>query len=176
MTHVQVILVPALLWVVASDLLYRRIANRLVLTLLALWALQAIWMSRAGYADTLAEQAGPGLLAAAVVLVLGYLLFAMRWVGAGDVKLMAALCLWLGEHSFAFLIITSLCGGVLALALPVLRSIEMMLAILVVRLHKLLPGGPWSLPVALREQSPPGIPYGLAIAAGAVIALMLDQA
>lgn len=166
----HLILPPALLWVVFSDLLYRRIANRLVVTLLSLWALGVIVLLRAGYADTVWNEAGPGLLAAVLVLVLGYLLFAMHWVGAGDVKLMAVLCLWTGDQSFAFLIVTSLCGGMLALALPLLRHLETMLALLVVR----LPGGPWPVPMALRDQSPPGIPYGLAIAAGAMFALFLD--
>ncbi|MET0268741.1 MAG: prepilin peptidase [Duganella sp.] len=167
----HLVLLPALLWVVLSDLLYRRIANRLVLALLFLWALHMIWMVRVGYGESAWDDTAPGLLAATLVLVLGYLLFAMRWVGAGDVKLMAVLCLWLGDQSFAFLIITSLCGGMLALALPLLRSMEMVLALLVVRLQNMLPGGPWALPMALREQSPHGIPYGLAIAAGAGFAL-----
>ncbi len=170
----HLILPPALLWVVFSDLLYRRIANRLVLMLLALWTVGVLQQWHAGLAPALWRQAAPGLLAAALVLLLGYLLFAMRWVGAGDVKLMAVLCLWMGEQSFAFLIVTSLCGGMLALGLPLLRSIETMLALLLVRLQSMLPGGPWPLPMALREQSLPGIPYGLAIAAGALFSLYLD--
>ena len=170
----HLILPPALLWVVFSDLLYRRIANRLVLVLLALWAVGVAWQLQAGLAPAVWPEAAPGLLAAALVLVLGYLLFAMHWVGAGDVKLMAVLCLWMGDQSFAFLIVTSLCGGMLALGLPLLRTTETMLALLVVRVQAVLPGGPWPVPMALREQSLPGIPYGLAIAAGAMFALYLD--
>jgi prepilin peptidase CpaA len=59
----------------------------------------------------------PGALAvAAAVFMFGLVLFARQLIGGGDVKLIAALCLWTGlEHLVLFALVTSLTGGGLAL-------------------------------------------------------------
>ncbi len=92
-------------------------------------------------------------------LVAGIVLFALRWIGGGDAKLFAACALWLGwPAAVAFLTWTALAGGVLALALLSGR-----------RWASYYPGvGPsWFA----RLMAPKGdIPYGLAIAAGALAA------
>ena len=44
LSFAALVLPPALLWTVLSDLLYRRIANRLVLALLAAWTVHTAWM------------------------------------------------------------------------------------------------------------------------------------
>jgi prepilin peptidase CpaA len=165
----QIILLPALLWVVFSDLIYRRIANWLIVALLLLWLLSSGWLAWHGMLTWSAI--GSSLLAAALVLILGYVLFAMRWMGAGDVKLMAVLCLWLGQQAFAFLMITSLIGGVLALGMPLLRVIEPPLALAFARLTELLGLTSWPRPMALQEHAVPGIPYGIAIALGAAFVM-----
>lgn len=166
----SIILLPALAWVVVSDLLYRRISNRLILTLLLTWVVYAGWTLMQGN-DAMRASLLTGVLAGAGVLVAGYFLFAMRWMGAGDAKLMAVLCLWLGEHTFVFLIVTALAGGVLALSLPLLRMLERTLALSLLRLADWLPGLVIPTPHALQENPTPGIPYGLAIACGAVYML-----
>ncbi|WP_420995306.1 A24 family peptidase [Cupriavidus sp. 30B13] len=172
LTFAALVLPPALLWAVLSDLLYRRIANRLVLALLALWTIHAAWLAFQDGQALAWPELGRSALAAALVLVVGYGLFAMRWVGAGDVKLVAVLCLWLGGDVSMFLLVTSLAGGVLALGMPVLRRVELCVARRVEQL------GPWlrrplATPMALRSHSLPGIPYGFAIAAGAAFVLFL---
>ncbi|PWF21469.1 A24 family peptidase [Corticimicrobacter populi] len=167
----QWLLIAALAWVVLSDLLYRRIPNRLVLLLLAVWLLhpllalfgQGPWAAGIEWGAWL----GWPLLSAVLVLVFGYGLFLINRVGAGDVKLMAVLMLWAGDHGLIFLMVTSLAGGVLALALPLLNMIELTLAHGMVRLGARLPGRNPPLPLILGNNRPAGIPYGLAIAAGA---------
>ena len=55
---------------------------------------------------------------AVVALLAGAGMFALRWIGGGDAKLMAAACLWLGlSGSGMFLLWTGVVGGVFCLAL-----------------------------------------------------------
>lgn len=96
---------------------------------------------------------------AVAALLIGMGLFALNFLGGGDVKLMAAACLWLGlSGSGVFLLATAVVGGVFSLALLVSRT----------WLQPWVGAGPGWL-VQLME--PKGhIPYGVAIAIGALIA------
>ena len=99
-----------------------------------------------------------------VALVIGIVLFALRILGGGDAKLLAASIVWVGMSGLVpFLAITALAGGALSLALLVAR--------------KWVPLMPVSLPSWLqRLMQPKGdIPYGVAIAAGAVLAFPYSQ-
>jgi prepilin peptidase CpaA len=95
-----------------------------------------------------------------VALAIGVLLFGRGLLGGGDVKLLAALALWFDlGGALAFAIYTAIAGGILALALMGVR--------------RMLPAGMtsdegWLL---LRRRGP--IPYGLAIASGALLAIQL---
>lgn len=179
-TFIVIVLVPALLFVVASDLLYRRIHNLLILLLLALWLVLPIsaligfgpWgeMSR----NELFGQVGYGLLGASLVLGVGFGLFCLGRVGAGDVKLMAIVSLWMCQtNQMAFLIVTALTGGLLALGLPLLNQIEQYLALRWQRLGAALPQLNIPVPVVLTDQRPQGLPYGIAIALGAFYTLFV---
>ncbi len=54
----------------------------------------------------------------AIVIVIGFVLFAVNIIGAGDVKLLAAISLWTTPTLYPeFLIHASLLGGVLAVAI-----------------------------------------------------------
>lgn len=92
-------------------------------------------------------------------LLIGMGLFALNLLGGGDVKLMAAACLWLGlSGSGVFVLATAVVGGVFSLALLVGRA----------WLQPYVGAGPGWL-VQLME--PKGhIPYGVAIAIGALLA------
>jgi len=92
-------------------------------------------------------------------LVVGYFLFAANVIGGGDAKLFAAAAAWTGFVAFIpFLFGTVLAGGVLALFLLAMRQF-----------------------VAQAETNPPfvnrlltgqsGIPYGVAIMAGGLMAI-----
>lgn len=92
-------------------------------------------------------------------LLIGMGMFALRWLGGGDAKLMAATTLWLGlSGSLHFIFWTALVGGVFGLFLMLARR----------RVQPFMAGAPAWL---VRLMEPKGdIPYGVAIAAGALIA------
>lgn len=94
-------------------------------------------------------------------LIVGAGMFAMRWVGGGDAKLIAAVLLWLGLPAMPqFLIATAMTGGSLAITLLMLRSVHF---------RALVALGPrW---VNRLADSNEGIPYGVAIAVGALFAI-----
>ncbi len=95
---------------------------------------------------------------AGAALLLGLFCFAMGWVGGGDVKLFAATALWLGhEHLFEYALIVSILGGLLTFIIVFGRM--MPLPGLLVRL-------PW---LARLHDSKEGVPYGIALAAGALL-------
>jgi len=97
--------------------------------------------------------------AALAVFVGGILLYIMRWFGAGDVKLMAAVAIWVGfPHLLAFLFFITLAGGVLSAFLLALRFA-------LPRLPQPA-AGPRNLPHALTKGG--RVPYGVAISAGSI--------
>jgi len=173
-----VVLLPALCWVIASDLLYRRIHNLLVVLLLLVWCALPVFAlvglgPWAGWSvETLLQHTGSAVLGAMLVLAVGFMLFNLGQVGAGDVKLMTVLCLWSAGNQMAFLIVTALAGGILALAMPLLTPLEQVCALLWQRI-----GGRWpnlgiAIPTVLTSDRPQGLPYGLAIATGAFYTLL----
>jgi len=94
-----------------------------------------------------------------VALLIGMVMFALRWVGGGDAKMMAAASLWLGlEGMPQFLLWTAVAGGLFAVLLLQARE--------------------WGQPYVGRAPhwvgrllEPKGdIPYGVAICAGALAA------
>ena len=96
---------------------------------------------------------------AVAVLLVGMGLFALRLLGGGDVKLMASACLWLGVAGAGmFLLWTAVIGGLFCLMLLVARA----------WLQPYAASGPgW----VVRLMEPKGdIPYGVAIAAGVLVA------
>jgi prepilin peptidase CpaA len=90
-----------------TDLRYRRIPNWLVLPYLAAGVIYAAWMrGRSGLGLSL-----DGLLLGALVYGLFY---TMGGMGAGDVKLCAAIGAWIGPGQlFVAMIVTGIVGGVM---------------------------------------------------------------
>lgn len=145
---------PALVIIAGlKDLTTMRIPNWISLLLLVFFFPAAFVMGLPPL--TIALHVGVAFAA----LVVGAGMFALRWIGGGDAKLMAAACLWLGvEGSGMFLLWTGVMGGLFCLTL------------LFARFHSrpYLAGAPGWV-VSLME--PKGdIPYGVAIAAGALMA------
>ena len=107
------------------------------------------------------EAIGLSAAAGAVALVAGMALFALRVLGGGDAKLLAAVMLWLGSPAgVQGLAVMALAGGALAVGLLMLRGPMLR--------PYLLTGPAW-----LGRLTTPGegVPYGLAIVTGALVSL-----
>jgi prepilin peptidase CpaA len=91
------------------------------------------------------------------VLIANLVLFQLRLVGGGDAKLLAAAALWVGyEQLIPFIVYVTIFGGVLALVLLAYRR---------------APAGALPLPnwASRLHNRGEGMPYGVAITAGALI-------
>lgn len=99
------------------------------------------------------------------VFALGVGIFVLKFMGGGDVKLLAVLALWTGvEASIEFLMYTALLGGLLALVLIIIRPI----------VGFYVPAEKVSrLPRVLYEKAP--LPYGLAITTSFMILLWMGR-
>jgi prepilin peptidase CpaA len=87
-------------------------------------------------------------------------LFAAGLFGGGDAKLMPAVALWLGPAAVGpFVMATAVTGGILAVAFLVLRRLPV---------PTTAAGRPWVARLMSPEE---GIPYGVAIAAGALVSI-----
>ncbi len=134
-----------------SDMVKYRIPNMLCLGVAGAFVLYAF-----GAPLTLAAL-GAHAAAGLAVLVVGTLAFAMRIMGGGDAKLMAAVALWLGWQGLPpFLLLMALIGGALGLLLLLARRLG----------PQPVPDGRW-WSLLLRRQS--GVPYGVAIALAALV-------
>ena len=136
----------------SSDLLTMKISNKLVLLVVAGFFVVAIAINLP------LQQLALHVMCAMLVLVVGFILFALRWIGGGDAKLAAATTLWLGFGlTPMFVVYAGMLGGVLTLAILALRHFPLtpFLAryVWLERLHN-----PKS-----------GIPYGIAMAAAGML-------
>ena len=104
---------------------------------------------------------GLNVAAGFAALVAGIGMFAMGWCGGGDAKLLAASALWLGWPGVMTLVLaTGVAGGAIATALIAARNSGPITA-LAGR------GPPWLGRLLTPAED---LPYGLAIAVGALIA------
>src|SRR5262249_10314682 len=98
------------------------------------------------------------LAAGMLLLVFGVLLFIPGWFGGGDAKLMAAIGLWIGiDNLLAYMLYVALAGGAIAVVFFSVRAVPLPRALL---------GEAWALRLHRHDT---GIPYGLALAGGALI-------
>lgn len=135
-----------------GDLLTLRIPNWINLALVAGFAVAAV------VAAMPLDVALWHLLVGAVLLAAGFVLFALGYIGGGDAKMLAAAGLWVGTAGLpAFLLWTAIAGGALALCVLLLSVLK---ADLEIR------GAGGALPAFAFK-----LPYGVAIAAGSVLAL-----
>ena len=129
-----------------TDTRTRRIPNLLPagLALLGLGRVAAALAAGGGFAAAAAD-----LGAAGGVFVAGAVAFRCRLLGGGDAKLLAAGALWLGAAALGpFLLATVLAGGALAVAFMVAGFVQ-----------------------RRRDgTAAPSLPYGVAIAAGGILA------
>ncbi|MCU0881417.1 MAG: prepilin peptidase [Hyphomonadaceae bacterium] len=101
---------------------------------------------------------GAWFIGISVVCLVG---FYFGLFGGGDAKMIGAVSAWMGPAGLApFLVMMAICGGLLALVLMGSRRIARKAG---------LPAGPRWLRQILRRKA--GVPYGVAISAGALLAL-----
>jgi len=144
-----------------EDLRRLTIPNLLPLGLCLLWPLYAF--SQLGWAVILGA-----IACATVVFVAGALCFSRGLLGGGDVKLLTAASLWAGPTgTLSLLVVTGVLGGLLALIL--LAPPGAHLATLA--RAKL---GPATGELPEGQQNTP-VPYGIAIAAAAMIVVVLPH-
>jgi prepilin peptidase CpaA len=135
-----------LVWAGAVDIVTRSIPNSIALLLAACFS---VFAAGAGLS---APQLFAHAVCAFAVLAGGFLLYSQSLIGGGDAKLLASLALWCGsENILQLLAWVSLAGGGLSLAWLFAHLVQVRLG--------------------LASASPPAVPYGAAIAAGALIVL-----
>lgn len=102
---------------------------------------------------------GEHLLVGLVVFAAGFVMFALGWLGGGDAKLMAATSLWwLWGDLVLYIFYTGVIGGVLALVMLVGRRYAPVW----------LATSSWGYGLFKEEKK---MPYGLALAGGALLTL-----
>ena len=148
-------LLPALLLTAAAwDLASFTIPNAIQVALLS-----------AFFAFAVASHMGAGgigghLLAGFIGLAAGFTLFALGYIGGGDAKLFACAALWFGVQDLLdYALIASIFGGALTLGLLAARRVP---------LPGMLAAQGWLLRL---HDGREGIPYGVALAAGALFIL-----
>jgi prepilin peptidase CpaA len=153
MTPIALSIFPLLMaFAASSDLLTMRISNRLVLLVVLAFFLTALLVGLS------LEMMLMHLGAALIVLAVAFGFFAMGWIGGGDAKLAAAITLWLGMGlTLPYLVYAALLGGVLTLVILALRRLP---------LSPMLARWRW---LERLHDSRSGIPYGIALAAAAVV-------
>ena len=146
LTAIAAALLPILLVLAgALDVVVRSIPNSVVILLAVCFGLFA------GLTAMPFAQLAGHLLCGSTVLACGFALFSRSLIGGGDAKLMAGAALWFGFDSLLpFLAATALAGGVLAVACLFSNAARARF-----------------LPDKARQRT---IPYGAAIAAGALVA------
>lgn len=141
-----------LIYAACSDMARLIIPNWVSVALVAVFPIAAF----AGGAALL--DVGMHILFGLGVLAIGFVLFQFNVLGGGDAKLLAAVSVWTGmAAAIPFIVWTTVAGGVLALALLTARQ--------------LMPVGSYPALVdhLLKKQN--GIPYGVAIMIGALLAI-----
>jgi prepilin peptidase CpaA len=146
---------PALLALAGGwDIASYTIPNKLSLALCAGFALFAVTSGLSGSALGLHVAAG------LVGLVVGFAMFAAGWIGGGDAKLFAVTALWFGlSDLLAYTLTAALLGGGMTLLILLARQVPLPAGLV---------GQPW---IARLHHPRSGIPYGAALAAGALVQL-----
>ena len=165
--------VVAALFLIAAwtDVRTMRIPNWISLLLILLWMVRI----GAAHLDITPLSATWHLDMAwfAGVFVALFICWAMRLLGAGDVKIIAAGCLWFGHPcAFDFLTMTGLAGGVIALVVMLVRRTDNFVLVYFPQFYvftsKIIA---FALPAFQRNQN---FPYGAAIAVGALYAVYVQ--
>lgn len=156
---VQIVIV-LLVWGAVSDAASFRIPNRITAAIVLLYPAHAL------AAPQPVEWLGACLIAAGI-FALGILAFARGWFGGGDVKLLAATSLWAGPAMFpSMLLVTGLAGGLLGIVVLLWSRLGWMLP------YGFAAGSAGTGEGERRPSFRTHVPYGVAIAAGGIVAIL----
>ena len=148
------ILPAAFLVAAISDVTRFTIPNWLTGAIALLFPVIALWVGIPPMA--ILVHLGVGIFA----LGMGMMFFALGWLGGGDAKLIAAAALWFGPTAvWIFVLMAAVAGGALTLALIFFRRVP---------LPQKFIAQPW---IARLHDHKGDIPYGVALAVGALYAL-----
>jgi prepilin peptidase CpaA len=147
MLAIKTYLIFSMLAIIVFDVRKYIIPNWIVGSLLVLYPI-SLWYAPVAVDWKMA------LAAMFIVFAVGYVVFAMRWMGAGDVKFITVCALWVGYSSlFDFIFLFAILGGLLS---GFLWGFRKMVPSFAGRL-------PFKeLPRILQDGAP--VPYGVAIA------------
>jgi prepilin peptidase CpaA len=108
--------VACICYAIVSDFKSLTIPNWIVVVLVSSFVISAVIRMQPGL--ILAH-----LAVAATVLLFFLAFFLAGWVAGGDVKLIAAIALWIGpQHASLFVLLTAFLGALLALALLLIKK------------------------------------------------------
>ena len=143
----------AMIYAALSDIFSMTIANRVSALLIATFLFVAPFIGLS-WTDF-----GSHLMAFGLVLSITFTMFALGGMGGGDAKMLASTSLWMGfsVHLWNYIMMSAIAGGVLALAILVLRKTPMAVYA-------------GEFPVLRQVIDAKGIPYGVALAFGGLFA------
>lgn len=146
-----------------SDFRGFRIPNIVSLVILGAFVVAFAVLTLTGQRDVVFLSVTSHLAAAAVVLAITGLLFALKQLGAGDSKFATVIALWVGLPGLVpFLFYMAMSGGLVAAASLALKKWKPI---------KNPPEGSW---VAKAQEGHPSVPYGIALAIGALAAFLFQ--
>src|ERR1019366_3654753 len=170
---VAMVLLIVLLTAAVFDMLYRRIPNWLTVTGVVLGiAMNTVIGSQEG------SGLGFSLIGLAVAFGIYAALYALHAMGAGDVKLMAAIGALVGwQRWFGIFFVTALVGGVMALILVVargrLKKTLFNVGFILSQMRSLRPAYLANEELDVRNKKALGLPHGAVIAVGTIFYLAL---
>ncbi|MCW2306514.1 A24 family peptidase [Rhodobium gokarnense] len=142
----------AMAFAASSDLFTMKISNWVSL------ALAGGFFALAPFAGFDLQLFGQHLAVSALVLAIGFACFSVGWMGGADAKIAAAVALWFGwPATFEFLLVASIIGGGLTLALLSFRHVPLPAAV---------SGQDW---LKRLHNAGNGAPFGIALAASALL-------
>jgi prepilin peptidase CpaA len=140
-----------------GDVRCRRIPNGLAV------AIAVLGLLRLGLAGN-HSAALYSILAAVLVFAVALAMFWCGWLGGGDAKLLPGSAMLVGAHDLpSFLLLMSICGAILAIAVLAANKLRRPLGLAI------------AAPVPSEAPSRPTVPYGVAIAVAAVVVLVMHN-